>query len=113
MTQITEELGDGRQRAQVDSSVHRLIPHGDETLDQEARDSARDANFKISSHETLCTERWQQQRAALEALCGNVATLQRSMDKIANLYIPPLPGAVIAVLMGLCGWLAARAFPLH
>lgn len=113
MTNLTEQVGDSRQRAQIVESVARVIGQGDGELDQDARDAARDALGKISSHETLCTERWAQQRAALETLGESVRHLQKSLDKIANLYIPPLPGALIAGLMGLSGWLAARAFPLH
>lgn len=110
MSQLLDEIGESRERAQIISSVGRVIAGGcgDEELDQEARDCARDALSKISAHETLCTERWTQQRAALVVLGHSIEGLQKSLDR----YIAPLPAGAIAVLMGICGWLTARAFPL-
>jgi hypothetical protein len=109
VTRLTDDIGDIRQRAQVEGSVTRILSHGEEALDQDARDTARDALSKISSHETLCTERWLQSRAALDNVSHEVRNLKKSLDR----HIAPLPASIIAVLMGLCGWLSARAFPLH
>ena len=45
----------------------------------------------------------------MENLDHTVNSLRKRIDN----YVPPLPAAIIAALMGLCGWLAARAFPMH
>ena len=109
MTGIGDKVGQSREMEQFISSEKRLIGQGAEEVDQEARDIARDALAKLSSHETLCTERWNQQRQALENLVSTVSGLQRSLDRT----IPKLPAAVIAGLTGLVGYLADRAFPIH
>lgn len=112
MTEQAGEVGRSRERAQIVESVARVMLSGEE-MDQDARDAARDAMGKIASHEAVCTERWAQQRIAMKAIELSMDHMRKSLELMANRYIPPLPGAMIAGLMGLCGWLAARAFPLH
>jgi len=109
MTVLADEVGDSRQRSQIIESFSRVMTEGNEEMDQDARDCARDALAKISSHEALCTERWNQKRLALESLQAAVDDLSKSMDT----HIQRVPAGVIATLTGLCGWLAARAFPIH
>jgi hypothetical protein len=84
--------------------------HGEvDMIDQEARDRADEAASHIESHEKLCTERWNQSRAAQDRVEGALKSLQDAM----NDRIGKLPASVIAILMGICGFLAARAFPTH
>ena len=75
-------------------------------LDQDARDLAQKAMGKIETHETLCTERWNQSRIAL-------GVLQSTLDTMARNTLGRIPAGIIAALMGAVGWLSARAFPLH
>lgn len=112
MSKAADQIGESRERAQIIQSVSRVMTEGEETLDQEARDCAKDAMSKLNTHEVLCTERWGQQRAALETLTVSVARLQNSFDGVSNKFLSPVAVGLIAGLMGLCGWLAARAFPL-
>lgn len=109
MTVLADEVGDSRQRSQIIESASRLMTEGNEEMDQDARDCARDAMSKIGAHEALCTERWTQQREALNTLSHSMQTMQKSLDR----YIAPGPAAIIGVLMGLVGFLGRMAFPIH
>ena len=78
-------------------------------LDQDARDAAAKVGAHLDSHETLCTERWLQQRAAVLELKACVDAITKKLDNSMG----RVPVGVIAGLTGLVGWLAARAFPVH
>lgn len=75
-------------------------------MDQDARDLAHKALSRINTHETLCTERWNQQRVAL-------AMVQKTLDVMSRTALGRIPAGIIATLTAIVGWLAARAFPLH
>lgn len=104
MTKITDEAGDGREREQVDRSTGRIL-----FADQMARDAANEAIGRIDSHEKLCTERWTSQREAMARVEKAMAEIKICVDD----KIGKLPAGIIAALSGLCGYLAARAFPIH
>jgi len=74
--------------------------------DQDARDLAHKALGRMDAHDVLCTERWNQQRKAMEML-------QRSLDQMSRNMLGRIPAGIIAVLSGLVGWLSQRAFPIH
>ena len=76
--------------------------------DQEARDLANRALSRVQSHEVLCTERWGQQRDTMARVEHTLADIQIGISR----RIGMVPAGTIAGLVGLCGWLAARAFPL-
>jgi hypothetical protein len=107
MSKDSDAVGSQRQQEQIIGSTDRVIT-GDK-VDQEARDIGKDASSRIKSHEVLCAERWNQARDAMQDLSKTIDELRKQI----NSYVPPLPGAAIAGLMGMCGWLAARAFPMH
>ena len=109
MGQAADEAGFDREKEQISSSTKRLMQYGAEEMDQDARDMAHDAVARIKSHEELCTERWNQARAATGRVEVALAVLQKAMDD----RIGKMPAALIAGLTGMVGWLAARAFPLH
>lgn len=109
MGQAAEEIGLNREKEQIIGSTARVLHQGAEDLDQDARDLAHTAIAKVKSHEELCTERWNQARAATVRVELALAILQRGMDE----KIGKTPAAIIAGLTGLVGWLASRAFPLH
>lgn len=104
MTKITDEAGDGREREQVDRSTGRIL-----FTDQIARDDAKDANNRIESHEKFCTERWKHQSEGMVRLENAIGGIQKAVDD----RIGKLPAGIIAALTGVCGYLAARAFPIH
>lgn len=104
MSREAEEVGSARQRHQIELSTTRALD-GVEELDIEAREEAAEAHRKIKSHEELCTERWNQQRLSM-------GIMQRCLDDLAKNSIGRMPAGIIGVLMGACGWLAARAFPI-
>jgi hypothetical protein len=105
MTKAADLIGLHREQEQIDRSITRVIKGGD-TLDQEARDSAHRALGKLDTHETLCTERWNQQRVS-------IVEMQKSLDAMNKRMVGNIPASIIAILMGAVGFLAARAFPLH
>lgn len=78
-------------------------------IDQEARDTARKAVATAETHEILCEERWKQQRLAMSRVEVILDEIKNSVEKRIGIY----PAAAISWLMALCGFLAARAFPLH
>ena len=97
-----------REAAQIRLSKQRILERA-ANLDQEARDLANDAIARSEAHENLCTERWEHQKEAMarvETALGQVKACVE--DKIGR-----LPAGLIAGLTGICGYLAARAFPLH
>lgn len=104
MTRAADEHGLNKEKEQIDRSTTRIL--GADTLDQDARDLAHKAMGKIETHETLCTERWNQSRVAL-------GVLQSTLDTMARNTLGRVPASIIAALTGLVGWLAARAFPIH
>lgn len=79
-----------------------------DSIDQVARDDANHANGRIDSHETLCTERWTQQRQAMVLVQTTVDEIKKRMDKT----IGHVPASIIAVMASIIGYLAARAFPI-
>lgn len=117
MTEASDEVGRDRERTQFtrssERSLHRSgIIHGGEeemTTDQEARDLARDALNRTASHERLCTERWDQQRQAMERIEAVVSEIRSTVNK----RIGAVPATIISVLTALAGFLAAHAFPTH
>ncbi len=74
--------------------------------DHDAREAVQKVGGRLDTHETLCTERWNQQRLAL-------AGVQKALEDINRSTLGRLPASIIAVLTGLVGWLSARAFPMH
>lgn len=78
-------------------------------IDQDARDMAVRAANMAENHERLCTERWDQQRLAME----RVELALRGIQAAVSSRIGMVPAGAIAGLMALCGFLGARAFPLH
>ncbi len=102
MSKASEISGIHREKEQIDRSIVRVV--GAETMDQDARDLGHKAVARIDAHEILCTERWLQQRVA-------VAALQGSFDIMSSNMLGRIPAGIIAILTGLVGWLAARAFP--
>lgn len=102
MTKAGDELAHVREIEQLSRSATRVLRSGEETLDQEARDIGAKAASRMDAHEVLCTERWNQ--------------LRKSVDELAqklNRTVGYVPASLIAALMGICGYLADRAFPLH
>lgn len=108
MTDLTDEVGDSRERVQIVESLSRVIGK-DMELDSDARDLARDALAKISSHERLCTERWQQQVISLNRLESTIDEIKAT----AQNQVAKIPAGIIAALVGVIGFLSARAFPIH
>ncbi len=74
--------------------------------DHEAREGVAKALARMDTHETLCTERWNQQRLA-------VGAVQTTLDAMEKNMLGRFPAAAIACLTGLVGFLGARAFPIH
>lgn len=70
---------------------------------------AQQAVAAINGHERLCTERWEQSRAS----SLRVENLLKRIEGDVNRRIGMIPAGAIAALTALCGFLAARAFPLH
>lgn len=105
MTRYSDEIGENRDKEQISRSAARIIGP-EEMPDHDARELARKAMARVDTHETLCTERWNQQRLAM-------SMLQRSLDQITRNTLGRVPAGIIACLTGLVGWLAARAFPIH
>lgn len=61
------------------------------------------------AHEEVCTERWRSQGEAMIRIEHTMEAVNAAIsDKIGK-----LPSGIIAALSGLCGYLAARAFPIH
>ena len=104
-----DEVGHIRQLAQTALSSERVLQGQDTMIDQDARDSAGAAMSKITGHELLCTERWNQQREAMSRVEVALKEVGVKVDK----QMGKIPAGVIAALTGLVGFLAARAFPLH
>lgn len=104
MTRSPDDTGAEINREQVDRSTGRLL-----FADQTARDDANEALGRIDSHEKLCTERWQSQREAMVRVEKTMGEIKTCVDD----KIGKLPAGIIAALTGVCGYLAARAFPIH
>ena len=71
-------------------------------VDQDARDMAKSALFKLESHEDVCAERWRNAQTATTDLKAAVNAFTRQMWA-AN-------GMVILTLLSLIAWLANHAF---
>lgn len=97
-----DRLGIKREMGQLEASARRVLELGGEELDQEARDAARDALARVKSHEALCTERWEQQRAAMARVEAQLAGMSTQMSS----RIGWIPATIIAVLTSAVGWLA-------
>lgn len=78
-------------------------------IDQDARDAAADAKAIMTSHERLCTERWDQQRQTSARIETALSEIRGSVNK----RVGQLPASIISILMGLIGFLAAKAWPTH
>lgn len=72
-------------------------------VDQEARDMAARALQLLSSHETLCTERWNQSRKALDDVKKTLSALWKQQWIAA--------GGVVSVLLAIVYILLARVLP--
>ena len=80
---------------------------GEHFCDQVARDAATEARAMIRSHEAVCTERWKQSSQASSRVENALAEIQAGINKRIGL----MPASVISLLIGVIGFLAARAFP--
>lgn len=104
MLKARELAGLIRETAQVSDSTERLMGPGEEQMDQEARDLGTKAISQISTHEILCTERWEQSRAALARVEAQLTKLSDAM----NNRVAWIPASIIMLLMGAVGWLVHR-----
>jgi len=78
-------------------------------MDQDARDDAAAAMRKITSHEEVCEMVRNQNTAMFTRIEATLALLQKAMDD----RIGKIPASIIAVMAGIIGYLADRAFPFH
>ena len=90
-------------------STKSVMEASEHHVDQSARDTANEAIAKSVAHESLCNERWRTQGETM----ARVETTMQDIKKAIDVQIAKVPAAIIAALMGLLGWMAARAFPLH
>lgn len=83
-----------------------------EQIDSRAIELARDALSRIESHERRCDERWTEVRKDLieikQAVHGGNKELHDRIDELVNRWLR-VAGWIIAGLLSLCGFLAARA----
>jgi hypothetical protein len=104
MNSTADDLGQSRQLEQADRSAKRLMGEEDIEVDQDARDDAKDALNKITSHEQLCTERWQQSREA----SARIEKALADMNKALSERIGKVPATIITAMAAVIGFLGAH-----
>ena len=77
----------------------------DEHVDYVARSNAERAATRMDAHEVLCTERWNTAKDVWQRVEKSVNGLYSRIWAVAFV--------VFSSMLGLIGFLAARAFPPH
>ena len=78
-----------------------------ETVDQAARDLANKAIAELTTHEAVCTQRWEAARTSFQAGSKKMDELAAGQKTIINAIFWGI-GISLTTLLGITGWMATR-----